>query len=209
MSKILLLYLVFFCQLMCLQAQTEARKDSSRQERLTKAQRKEYKKRGEELKKEFEEYYKNPEKFVEFKEENRSTQRRVDSLFNEVSKQRQATNNDTEQVELLKSAQAEEEAKILELQRKVAESRKRRIPTQGIFYAVQIGENNPESLLKLLAVSEADLSVETDAAGRDTYILGMYPTMAQAQELRRNIYVMGIRRSQVIVIKNGKIVGQK
>lgn len=219
MKRLLLLTLLFFFALSA-QAQDKKNKKTDKEPKEpkhTRAEKKEFRRKAAELRKEFKEQYgKDPEKFKEFKKNNAEAKKEAAKLDAEVTRLRQNEGTQKEQVETLKQMNAEDEAKIKELQEAI---KKRNgasnngnptktdltIPTSGIFYAVHIGETNPEMLGKILENGLGELRNTQDAAGHNFYVLGLFPNVQAAHALKHKIMSMGIRQANVVTIKDGKL----
>ena len=173
---------------------------------------KEPKRKAAELRKEFKEQYKDPEKFSQLKKDNATAKKEADKLNEEASRMKKNEDVQKEQVESLKQMNAEDEAKIKELQeaiRKKNESTGKKqtspIPTTGTYYAVHIGEADQEILGKILANGTDELRNSQDASGHNFYVLGLFPDAKAAHALKQQITAMGIRKANVVTIKNGKL----
>lgn len=180
--------------------------DASQAQKISKDDRKAYRKRGTELKKEFKEYYKDPAKFVELKQDSISSKRKVDSLTTEILKLKAKNNASGEELEKLKKEEEESQARINELEKIKSQAKSKTIPQKGTFFALQLSQFKPQDLLKFMeSQGNMPLNIEKDILGKEIYILGLYDNPAQAQELRRYVSQMGIRQTFVVVIKDGKL----
>ncbi|MCU0444019.1 MAG: Atg14 domain-containing protein [Microscillaceae bacterium] len=175
-------------------------------QKLTKAQRKEYRKRGKELRKEFKEKYNDPQKFKQLKEDNNTSRRRLDSLKLEIERIKQEEQRDQERLELLKRERDTEQERIAQLEKMRSQAKRRTIPTSGSFYTVQIGNISEQELNQIIQNNQVDLNVASDEAGNDFFILGWYDNAQKAKELQRYIKAMGIRNTNVIGFKDGKLM---
>jgi myosin heavy subunit len=177
--------------------------------KLSKAEKQEQKRKAAELRKEFKEQYKDPEKFKQFKKDNATAKQDEAKMKEEVSRLQKNDATHQEQVESLKQMNSEDETKIRELQealkKKEASSGSTpkpalTIPTTGTFYAVHIGDANPQVLQKIL-----ENGTEIRNTEDHLYILGLYPDIRAAQTLRLKVMEMGLRSANVVTIKNGKL----
>jgi hypothetical protein len=178
---------------------------AQKNEKLTKEQKREYRKRGKELQKEFKEKYKNPEQFKQLKDENANAKRKVDSLTVEISILKEKNDANKEELDLLRRTHSDEQERLAQLEKVISQARKRGIPSPGTFYAVQIGTVSPQELGKILANdSSVDLNVDTDEKGNDIFILGWYDNVQRAVELQKNIRIMGFKIANLVAFKDGK-----
>jgi|GEM_PF-3779967 len=191
---------------------TEAKK-KEKEPKPTKAEKKEYKRKAAELRKEFKEKYKNPEDFTKFKKDNAAAKKESDKLSEEANKMKKNEDTQKEQVATLKQMNTEDEAKIKELQENIKNKQKAAgkvvtpatIPTKGTFYAVHIGEANPEALSKILENDTTELRTSQGADGQNFYVLGLFADVRAAYALKQQITAMGIRKANVVTIKDGKL----
>ncbi len=192
---------------------TKKKEPKEKEPKLTKAEKKEYKRKADELRKEFKAQYGNdPEKFKQFKKDNAEAKREAAKLDEEANRMKKNEDTQKEQVESLKQMNAEDEVKIKELQEAIKKKQKASgntasatIPTSGTFYAVHIGEANPEVLNKIIENGTAELRSSQDASGHNFYILGLYADAKAAYTLRQQMMAMGIRKANVVRIKDGKL----
>jgi hypothetical protein len=193
--KWLVLVGLFFCLVWEVEAQ-----------KLTKEQRREYRKRGKELRKEFKEKYNDPQKFKQLKEDNNTSRRRLDSLKLEIERVKQEEQRDQERLEILKRERDTEQERIAQLEKMRSQAKRRTIPATGSFYTVQIGTISEQELNQIIDNNQVDLNVASDEAGNDFFILGWYDNAQKAKELQRYIKAMGIRNTNVIGFKDGKLM---
>ena len=179
----------------------------------TKQEKREYRKKAKELRKEFKTKYKNPEQFSDLKKENSTSQTELNKLKIEAERLKSQEKVQAEQLASLKQMQEDEQAKLDSLQTALknkpnAKPNKGKvisIPSTGVFYAVHVGDASAENLAQILSTSDSQLSIDHDAKGRSLYLIGLFPQIQAAQALKAQIVAMGMTRSNVVMIKDGKV----
>jgi myosin heavy subunit len=188
---------------------TKTEEPVEKEPKLTKAEKKEYKRKAEELRKEFKANYKDPEKFSQFKKDNANAKRDAAKAKEEVERLKKNDEMHKEQVEALKRMNEEDEAKIRDLQEAIRKKQMASgkpvsptlsIPTTGTFYAVHVGEANIDALTKIL-----ESGAEMRTTDEHQFILGLFPDAKSAQTLRIKAMEMGLRKTNLVIVKNGKL----
>ncbi|MCU0444021.1 MAG: SPOR domain-containing protein [Microscillaceae bacterium] len=158
------------------------------------------------LKDEMKEYYYEIEKFEKVKYEMGKAVERADSLDKVLAELKKNQNDNREAIDRLALEREQNQTRLRELESKKSDSTMRSaIPTEGVFFTVQIGAYNRVNLSHLLDTSSSDLTVEEDS-GTKKYLLGGYRSYEDAANARKKIRQMGVKDAWIVSYKDGRRV---
>lgn len=160
-----------------------------------------------ELKREMQEYYYDIEKFEFLKSSMAEAKAKAVKLNEELEKLKQQESDNNVAIESLAAEKDKNQATIKELEEKSKQKSERKaIPSEGVFFTIQIGAFNKMNLSNLINQNEADLSIETDQSGLKKYLLGGYLTYDEAAESRKKLRKLGAKDAWIVAYKDGKRV---
>jgi hypothetical protein len=199
MKKLIVWTLVVFLSIgMALAQETKDKKNKKTPKKDKKSEKA--------LKEEMKEYYYEIEKFEKIKYEMGVAAERADSLDKVLAdlKKNQVDNRDA--IDRLALEREQNQVRLRELESKKSDSTMRSaIPTEGIFFTVQIGAYNRVNLSNLLDTNSSDLTVEEES-GIKKYLLGGYKSYEDAANARKKIRQMGVKDAWIVSYKDGKRV---
>ncbi|MCS6821758.1 MAG: SPOR domain-containing protein [Microscillaceae bacterium] len=176
-------------------------------QKMTRKERKEARKRGRELKKEFEAKFKTPEHLQEYKQEVKTLQQSTDSLLKVSQEQKQREEERQREAERIKAEAEARREEFRNMQNTIMEARRKGIPPRGTYYSVQVGS---EGYKKLQDNAESfNLSDSNARQSAGLYLLGMFKTKEEADELKKQITKMGIQESWIVTYQDGKEVANE
>ena len=119
-----------------------------------------------EIKKEMKEYYYDIEKYEKLKNDMANAQQRSDSLNDEIEKVKQIKDNRESEISRLEEEKRNNQKLLRELEEKASQPAERKgIPTEGVFFTVQIGAYNYRNISHLINENSTDLAVDQNEKG--------------------------------------------
>jgi hypothetical protein len=186
---------------------TEASADTTKPQAKGSEKPKMDKKSYKQIKKELREYYYDIEKFEKLKVDMADAKIKADSLNEVLANMKRSEDENTELVERIRAERMknQETLQTLENQAKLPAERKA-IPSEGVFFTIQIGAYNKMNISTLINETAADLSVEVDESGLKRYLLGGYRNYDDAAAARKKIRQLGVKDAWIVSYKDGKRV---
>jgi hypothetical protein len=199
MKKLTLLLLLVFLSIGVALAQEN-------KDKKTKKTPKKDKKTEKALKDEMKEYYYDIEKYERVKYEMGKAKERADSLDQVLANLKKNQADNREAIDKMALEREQNQNRLRELESKNADSTMRKaIPTEGVFFTVQIGAYNRVNIGHLLDTSGSDLTIEEES-GTKKYLLGGYKSYEDAANARKKIRQMGVKDAWIVSYKDGKRV---
>lgn len=176
-------------------------------QKLSKAEKAENRARAKELKAEFKAYYKDLDKFKEFKTELRTIRSRSDSLataYNNLETEKALTKAQIDSLELanktLRAELDQQKRYSNQVRASVERNQEMQIPSEGTFYALEIGAADLATLRKVYRSSARPS--ERKQLG---YRLALFKSRSEAEQLQQYVWRMGIRQVKVVKYHNGNL----
>jgi hypothetical protein len=192
-----LIVCLFFCVLVNeVEAQRKKPKDKKKTSKTDKK-----------LKEEMKEYYYDIELYERSKLAIEKNKLKSDSLDQVLATMKKAQEEDREAIDRITLERDATRTRIKELEEKNANNSNRRvIPSEGIFFTVQIGAYNTRNISHLIDEKDGELSIEIEEGGVKKYLLGGYTKYEDAAAARKKIRQLGAKDAWIVAYKDGKRV---